>query len=116
MMKGFRINTIFLSVLICALWISAFVVLTNKLENDSAAEQHEALEKALERDITTCYALEGYFPPDLQYLRDHYGLAYDEDRFYVDYRPHGSNIRPFYIVLDRKASEEPEGVLKVEGR
>ena len=35
-----------------------------------------------------------------------YGLAYDEDLFYVDYRPYGSNIRPFYIVLEREADRD----------
>ena len=99
-MKRLKINPIILSILIFVLWIGLFVMFTGRLERESAAEQKEALKMALERDITTCYALEGQFPPDLQYLRDHYGLAYDEDLFYVDYRPHGSNIRPFYIVLD----------------
>ena len=103
-MNKIRVNPIILSVLIFILWIGLFVMFTGRLERESAAEQKEALESALERDITTCYALEGQFPPDLQYLRDHYGLAYDEDLFYVDYRPHGSNIRPFYIVLERKAA------------
>ena len=75
-----------------------------RLERESVGEQREALEMALERDITTCYALEGHFPPDLPYLREHYGLMYDETLFYVDYRPYGSNLRPFYIVLDREGS------------
>ena len=57
-----------LSILIFILWIGLFVVFTGRLERESAAEQKEALELALERDITTCYALEGQFPPDLAYL------------------------------------------------
>ena len=102
MMKGFRINTIFLSVLICALWISAFVVLTNRLENDSAAEQHEALEKALERDITTCYALEGHFPPDLQYLEENYGLQINTNDYYVTYDIFASNQPPSVRVTPKQ--------------
>ena len=103
-MRKFRVNHIIISALIFIFWIGLFVMFTGRLERESAAEQKEALESALERDITTCYALEGQFPPDLQYLRDHYGLAYDEDLFYVDYRPHGSNIRPFYIVLETETA------------
>ena len=103
-MRKFRVNPIIISALIFIFWIGLFVMFTGRLERESAAEQKEALESALERDITTCYALEGQFPPDLQYLRDHYGLAYDEDLFYVDYRPHGSNIRPFYIVLETETA------------
>ena len=103
-MQKLRVNPIIISAMIFIFWIGLFVMFTGRLERESAAEQKEALESALERDITTCYALEGQFPPDLQYLRDHYGLAYDEDLFYVDYRPHGSNIRPFYIVLERETA------------
>ena len=98
-------NTIILSMLVFAIWIGIFVVFTNRLEQESAAEQKRSLELALERDITTCYALEGQFPPDLAYLREHYGLAYDETLFYVDYRPYGSNLRPFYIVLDKEGTD-----------
>ena len=105
-MRHLKMNSILLSILIFILWIGLFVVFTGRLERESAAEQKEALELALERDITTCYALEGQFPPDLAYLRDHYGLSYDEDLFYVDYRPYGSNIRPFYIVLEREADRD----------
>ena len=55
--------------------------------------------RAMERDITACYALEGMYPPDLEYIRVHYGLTYPESRFYVDYRPIASNIRPDYAVI-----------------
>ena len=114
-MKHFRLNSLYLSILICAVWIGLFVVFTNKLERDSAAEQKEALELALERDITSCYALEGHFPPDLQYLREHYGLVYDETRFFVDYVPYGSNLRPFCVVLD-KTNGSAAGLVEVDGR
>ena len=95
-----RINTVFLSALLCVLWIGAFAGLLDRVGKSSVTEQRTALETALERDITGCYALEGAYPPDLQYLKDHYGLTWDESLFYVDYRPVAANIRPYYIIIN----------------
>ena len=61
------------------------------------------LETAVSRDITRCYATEGAYPADLQYLKDNYGLTYDEDRFFVDYQVLGANILPSVTIIDKKA-------------
>lgn len=63
--------------------------------------QRESLETALKRDVIHCYALEGTYPPSLKYIKEHYGLIYDEDRFFVDYRPIGSNIMPDITIIER---------------
>lgn len=64
-------------------------------------KQKESLETALQRSIVQCYAVEGVYPPNLEYIKDHYGLTYDESLFYVDYQPIGSNIMPDVTVLAR---------------
>ena len=64
------------------------------------AVQREALEQALDHAITSCYALEGMYPPDLEYMKEHYALVYDEDLFYVDYQPVAANIRPAYYIIE----------------
>lgn len=64
-------------------------------------KQQESLENALSRSITQCYAVEGTYPPSLSYLEEHYGLTYNRELFYVDYRPIGSNIMPDVTVLPR---------------
>ena len=33
-------------------------------------------------------------------MKEHYGLIYNEDRFYVSYHPIASNIRPEYDILE----------------
>ena len=88
------------------LLIGIICALAGKLDADTQKEQELALSNALEHAVTTCYALEGIYPPDLQYMKEHYGLIYNEDRFYVSYRPIASNIRPEYdiLALDGKAS------------
>lgn len=68
----------------------------------TAAKQQESLETALSRSIAQCYAVEGMYPPSLSYLREHYGLTYDEDKFFVDYHSIGSNLMPEFTVLPVK--------------
>ena len=46
-----------------------------------------------------CYAIEGRYPPSLEYMEEHYGLVYDKDIFFVDYQPIGSNLYPDVTVI-----------------
>ena len=48
----------------------------------------------------TCYAVEGAYPEDLDYLRTNYGLAYDESRYYVTYDAFASNLVPEIFVVE----------------
>ena len=45
------------------------------------SKQQESLETALEHSISQCYAVEGCYPPSLEYLEQHYGLLYDKNSF-----------------------------------
>ncbi len=81
------------------LWLLLFVRLADGLQKNSYYDQELSLEQALDHAITSCYALEGAYPPDLQYMKDHYGLTYDESLFYVSYQPIASNIRPSYHII-----------------
>lgn len=69
------------------------------VSNTTAAKQQESLETALNRSIAQCYAVEGMYPPSLRYIREHYGLTYDESKFVIDYRCEGSNLMPEVMVL-----------------
>ena len=60
----------------------------------------ESLETALLRSVVQCYAMEGFYPPSLEYLEEHYGLTYDKERYRIDYQPVGSNLMPDMAVLE----------------
>lgn len=62
--------------------------------------QKESLEKALQRGIVQCYALEGHYPESLEDLIAHYGIVYDKDQFFVDYQPIAENIKPSVTVIE----------------
>ena len=74
-----------------------FCVAISFLDHISAVSdeaQTEMVGKAVHNAVLTCYAVEGAYPPDIGYLVDNYGLAYDEDRFLVTYDAFASNIFP----------------------
>lgn len=87
------------SLLVCGFVLVLVILAAGRIAGDTSTRQEESLNTALQKDITNCYALEGFYPPDLQYLKDHYGLVYDENAYLVDYQPVGSNIRPTYTII-----------------
>jgi len=55
--------------------------------------------------VAQCYALEGAYPPDLEYLAENYGLQLDTERYIYHYDMFASNIMPDVRVFERKAGE-----------
>ena len=89
--------------LIYLLPILAFVILfvlflrgIGSVSESTLSKQQESLETALERSISQCYAVEGCYPPSLEYLEQHYGLLYDEDSFFIDYDCYNGERRRRY--------------------
>ena len=72
------------------------------VSDTTVAKQQESLETALSRSIAQCYAVEGMYPPSLNYLKEHYGLTYAESRFLLDYQSIGANLMPEVVVLPIK--------------
>lgn len=60
-----------------------------------------AIREAVQRSALQCYAVEGVYPPDLQYLEDNYGLQVNEEDFYVTYDAFASNLPPTVRVTRR---------------
>ena len=59
------------------------------------------LEQVLHQTAVACYAAEGAYPPSIAYMRQHYGLTYDESRYIVHYEVIASNIMPNITVMER---------------
>ena len=78
-----------------------FLGAVNRLEAGRRAEAAEQLETALRRTAVSCYASEGFYPPDVAYMQDHYGLRFDEESYVVHYKLTASNWMPEITVLER---------------
>lgn len=97
--RRFRLLHIRFTYLIGPIVLIIFVLSLSRLGDSTVNRQRESLETALNRDIIHCYAVEGFYPPSLAYIEEHYGLTYNQNLFFVDYQPIGSNIRPDVTIL-----------------
>lgn len=73
----------------------------SRLEADRRAEGKQQLEAALRRTAAACYAQEGFYPPTVDYMQDHYGLQYNEEEYTVRYEIFASNLMPDITVLEK---------------
>ena len=90
-----------LSVGVFALTALLFFQGISSISEGTRERQKESLENAVMRSITHCYAVEGTYPSSLEYLKENYGLTYDETVFFVDYQTIGSNILPDVTIIER---------------
>jgi hypothetical protein len=65
----------------------------------SVSRQIVLLKDTVRREAVQCYALEGSYPKDLAYLKEHYGLRYDAERYVVHYKFLGGNLLPEISVF-----------------
>ena len=66
--------------------------------SDLTEESASAIKAAVERSAKQCYAVEGVYPPNLQYLQDNYGLQVNTDDFFISYEAFASNLPPDVVV------------------
>lgn len=91
--------TKFIPLIIGLIVVAIFIIGVNYVSATSIDSQQDSLERAIAKDVAQCYAVEGAYPADLNYLSEHYGLTYDDSLFYVDYQSIGSNIYPDITVI-----------------
>ena len=78
-----------------------FTSALSNLDDGRRSEGRRQLEDAVRRSAVACYAAEGIYPPDLEYLKEHYGVQVDEERYAVFYEVFASNLMPDITVLER---------------
>lgn len=113
--KRFSSGGVLLSVFFFGALIALFIWGLGDLSQRTQAEQLNSAQKAVTRAAVQCYAVEGQYPPSIAYLREHYGLSVDTERYIVEYRAFASNIMPTITVLPRDFdSVENEGLMIIE--
>lgn len=92
--KTRSVRALAVTLAVFALLLGMALYLLQGIGNVSQEQQVEQVRKAVRSALITCYAVEGRYPSDVQWLKDNYGLAYDEDRYIVSYDAFASNILP----------------------
>ena len=92
-------NCLFITAVVLVL---AFVLTAvSRLERGHSDQDILQLEQALQRTAAACYAVEGAYPPNVEYMCENYGLIYDESRYIVHYELYASNFMPGITVMER---------------
>ena len=76
------------------------LLLVNKVSSASGSAETELVRDAVRSAVLTCYAVEGAYPANIDYLMEYYGLAYNEDAYLVIYNAFASNIMPSIQVIE----------------
>ena len=71
------------------------------LSRGYSQEDMQRLEEVLRRAAVTCYAAEGFYPPTLEYMEEHYGLQIDKENYEVSYNVIAENLMPDITVLEK---------------
>ena len=79
-----------------------FLGAVSNLQDGRREEGRQQLEEAVRRHAVACYAAEGVYPPNLEYLETHYGLQIDRQRYTVVYEVFASNLMPDVTVLSNE--------------
>ena len=95
LLRGFLLP---LAAVAAVLW---FATAVDSLDSGRSEEDLRQLEEALRRGCAACYAAEGVYPPNLEYLEDHYGIRVDEERYAVFYSAFADNLMPDVTVVVR---------------
>ena len=84
--------------------IALFVTLLTSfrtLDADASKEGLKQLETSVRRSCVACYASEGVYPPNIEYLEDNYGLIIDHSKYTVRYSVFAENLMPDITVLEK---------------
>lgn len=87
--------------MIVVLILLCFLGGISNLSQGRKTEDKQQLEEALRRAAVACYAVEGIYPPNVEYMVEHYGLQIDSRRYVVSYTSFAENLMPDITVLEK---------------
>ena len=89
-----------IKLLVIVVVLVAAVMLVSRIDTAQDSAETDIVRDAVKNAALTCYAVEGAYPDSVDYLREHYHLAYDEDRYMITYDAFASNMIPDIWVTE----------------
>ncbi|MDR2133417.1 MAG: hypothetical protein LBP30_08805 [Clostridiales Family XIII bacterium] len=87
--------------------LALFVLAVSEIAGKSENEGMHLTEESIRRAAVQCYALEGFYPADFEYLKEHYAVRPDERKYIIYYTYTASNLMPDIDVLSANAAALP---------
>lgn len=78
------------------------------ISKNTSSQEKKSLEDSIRKSAVHCYALEGFYPEDLAYLEENYGLTYDHKKYVVSYEIVGENMMPDIMVIRLNTKGGPD--------
>lgn len=91
--KGVVFTLVILAAVVCF-----FFAAVNGASDKAASSSAATLEKAIKKAAVQCFAIEGFYPPDVDYLAQNYGIILDS-KYIVEYDAFSGNNLPGIKVL-----------------
>ncbi len=96
-MKDNKFKILYITIFLMFVGFLFFAV--NNAERGAHKERYNILKDALSRSVVQCYAIEGFYPPNIEYLENNYGLVVDHSKYIINYNIFASNIMPEFDVF-----------------
>ena len=103
MVKGYVTSVVVFGIVV-GIFLNGVLSVSNRMNQEGT----ETLRNAIARACVQCYAIEGRYPPSVQYLEENYGIRIDRNRFHVFYEGFASNIMPDITVISVSEKEGRE--------
>ncbi|MGP1433200.1 MAG: hypothetical protein ACTTKP_02855 [Catonella sp.] len=95
--QGILKSLLFVGIISAVLIVGVFYISNMGSEQGIKLTREAAVRTAVE-----CYAIEGIYPPNVQYMEDNYNLSYDKTKYYIHYDIFASNIMPTIEVYEKR--------------
>lgn len=96
-------KNLIVSVIVFLLLLFCFGYGVQSVANTTDKAELKTLENAVRRNVIQCYAVEGRYPENIEYLEEHYALRYDKEKYFIGYEVFGENIMPDITVKSKAA-------------
>ncbi len=100
-------SIIFVMLIIFSVLISLFLSI-DSFGINTMKNQEKKVQEIIRKAAVSCYALEGQYPPDLDYLVENYGVILDHKSYAYWFEPCGSNVMPSIVVKSLLVDTEAE--------
>jgi hypothetical protein len=101
--KKKKVNVAFITSI--AIYIAITIMVWLSLSNattQSKEQEIRELTNSINKAVSLCYATEGSYPANIDYLKVNYGLEINEEKYLVHYEIFASNIAPEIKVFKVK--------------
>jgi len=102
-LKKRKTNTmaIVVTVAVFVAFAAFLIFMLGNASSTSGEEALQAVKDSVTRAVVSCYAYEGFYPDNIDYLIENYNLMIDFNRYLVYYDKVADNLMPSIVIAQR---------------